>query len=83
MTHDLSEFSYTERMLYLILNTDETFELRWIDYYTISGFDEVMAIEEGLEPPVPKNLNNLEEIANNNNNDESPSKIKKKRELQI
>ena len=54
MIHSLSEFSYTERMLYLILNTDETFECRWVDYHTISGFEEVMGIEEGLEPPIGK-----------------------------
>ena len=33
-------------MTYLILNTDETFELRWVDYYTISGFDQIMNIEQ-------------------------------------
>ena len=33
--HELNEYSYKEKMLYLILNTDETFELRWVDYYSI------------------------------------------------
>jgi hypothetical protein len=32
--YDLSEYSYKEKMFYLILNNDETFELRWIDYYS-------------------------------------------------
>lgn len=33
--HELSEYAYKERMTYLILNSDDTFELRWIDYYSI------------------------------------------------
>lgn len=31
----MTEFAYEEKMLYLILNSDETFELRWVDYYSI------------------------------------------------
>jgi hypothetical protein len=35
VSSDLSEFFYKEHMLYLILNQDDTFELRWVDYLTI------------------------------------------------
>jgi len=33
--YKLTEYAYEEKMLYLILNSDETFELRWVDYYSI------------------------------------------------
>ena len=42
-------------MIYLTMNSDDTFELRWVDYFsnryytflTFSGFDEIMNLEEG------------------------------------
>ena len=44
------------------MNSDDTFELRWVDYYSIrfdfvslnrfSGFDEIMNMEEGTKPPI-------------------------------
>lgn len=58
---NLNEYSYEEKMLYLIMNADDTFEIRWVDYYSIryiirnsninSGFDEIMNLEEGTHPP--------------------------------
>ena len=44
--YELTEYSYKERMLYLVLNSDDTFEMRWIDYFSISGFDEIQKIDE-------------------------------------
>ena len=39
--YDLTDFSYKERMLFLALNNDETFELRWIDYFSVSCLDAI------------------------------------------
>ena len=33
--HKVTDFSYEEKMLYLILNPDDTFELRWVDYFSV------------------------------------------------
>jgi len=32
---DLQDFSLSEKMVYLILKSDEQFELRFVDYYSI------------------------------------------------
>ena len=39
--YDLTNYYYKERMLHLQLNPDDTFELRWIDYYSESGFNKL------------------------------------------
>ena len=49
MESELNDFNYKERMLHLTLNTDETFELRWVDYYSESGFDAILR-KEHLKP---------------------------------
>ena len=40
-------------MLYLVINSDETFELRWIDYYSISGFDDLLSMKA---PSLPQQV---------------------------
>jgi len=43
-THCESELTnqfYKEKMLHLTINPDDTFELRWIDYYSESGFSDI------------------------------------------
>jgi len=39
--NELNNHFYKEKMLHLTLNPDDTFELRWIEYYSESGFTDI------------------------------------------
>jgi len=43
-TSDLSDKGYSERMLSLVLNADDTFELRYVDYENYSAIAETQDI---------------------------------------
>ena len=57
---ELNEYHYKEKMTYLIMQQEETFELRYIDYYSASGYDAIEN-EEHLKKN-DQDTNKLKEI---------------------